>query len=60
MVFNNTFNNISAICWRSVLWVEETGGHGGNHRPFASHWQSLSHNVVHLDLIENGQNIQTP
>jgi len=25
MVFNATFNNISAIWWRSVLLVEETG-----------------------------------
>jgi hypothetical protein len=24
-VFNTTFNNISAILWRSVLLVEETG-----------------------------------
>jgi hypothetical protein len=26
MVFNATFNNISAISWRSVLLVEEAGG----------------------------------
>jgi hypothetical protein len=26
VVFNATFNNISAISWRSVLLVEETGG----------------------------------
>jgi len=25
MVFNATFNNISAISWRSVLLVEATG-----------------------------------
>jgi hypothetical protein len=25
MVFNDTFNNISAISWRSVLLVGETG-----------------------------------
>jgi hypothetical protein len=25
MVFNATFNNISAISWQSVLLVEETG-----------------------------------
>ena len=25
MVFNTTFNNISAIWWQSVLLVEETG-----------------------------------
>jgi hypothetical protein len=49
MVFNATFNTISAISWRSVLLVEETGE---NHRPVANHWQTLSHNVVHLALIE--------
>ena len=46
MVFNTTFNNISAILWRSVLLVEETRVPGVNHRPAASHWQTLSHNVV--------------
>jgi len=34
MVFNATFNNISVISWRSVLWVEETGE---NQRSIASH-----------------------
>jgi hypothetical protein len=43
MTFNVTFNNISVISWRSVLLVEETRE---NHRPVASHWQTLSHNVV--------------
>ena len=43
MVFNATFNNISVISWRSVLLVEQTGE---NHRPVASHWQIVSHNVV--------------
>jgi hypothetical protein len=52
MVFNTTFNNISAISSRSVLLVEETRGPRENHRPVASHWQTLSHNVVHLALIE--------
>ena len=51
MVFNATFNNISAISWQSVLLVDETGGPRENHRPVASHWQTLSHNVVHLALI---------
>jgi len=32
-VFNATFKNISAISWRSVLLVEETGEH---HRHVAS------------------------
>jgi hypothetical protein len=56
MVFNATFNNISVISWRSVLLVEETWEPGENHRPVASHSQTLSHNVVHLALIE----IRTP
>jgi len=34
MVFNATFNIISAVSWRSVLLVEETGE---NHNPAASH-----------------------
>jgi len=42
MVCNATFNNISVISWRSVLLVEETGVPGENHRPVASHWQTLS------------------
>ena len=46
MVFNATFNNISVISWRSILLVEETREPGENHR------QTLSHNVVHLALIE--------
>jgi hypothetical protein len=37
MMFNANFNNISAISWRSVLFVEETGVPGENHRPAASH-----------------------
>jgi hypothetical protein len=52
MMFNATFNNISFISWWSVLLVEETGASGENHRPVVSHWQTLSHNVVHLALIE--------
>ena len=36
LVFNATFNNISAISWWSVLLVEETGVPGENHRPVAS------------------------
>ena len=46
MVLSATFNNISAISWRAVLLVEEAGVSGENHRPVASHWQILSHNVV--------------
>ena len=51
-MFNATFNNISVISWGSDLLVEETGGLGENHRPVASHRQTLSHNLVHRALIE--------
>ena len=40
MVLNDAYNNISVISWRSLLLMEETGG------------QTLSHNVVHLVLVE--------
>jgi len=46
MVFHATCNNISVISWRYILLVEETGVPRENHRPVASHWQTLSHNVV--------------
>jgi hypothetical protein len=52
MMFNATFNTISAISLRSVLLVEETEGPGENHRPVANHFQTLSHNVVQIALIE--------
>jgi hypothetical protein len=38
MVFNTTFNNNSAISWRSFILVEEWGVTGENHRPAAKHW----------------------
>jgi len=46
MVFNATSSNISVILWQSALLVEETRVPGENHRPAASHRQSLSHDVV--------------
>jgi hypothetical protein len=56
MVFNATFNNISVTLWCSILLVEKTGE---NHWPAASHWQTLSHNVVsstpHNDQHSNSQ-----
>jgi hypothetical protein len=36
----------SVISRRSVFLMEETGVPEENHRPAASHWQILSHNVV--------------
>ena len=47
MVFNATFiNDISVISWWKVSLVEEPGVPRENHRSSASHWQTLSHNVV--------------
>ena len=50
IMFNATFSNTSVISWWSVLLVEETGRPGGNHQPVASHWQTVSHNVVSSTL----------
>jgi hypothetical protein len=61
MVFNATFNNISDISWRSVLLVEETGVPGENHRPVASHWQTLllkvnsQYTVLKINNIKNNK-----
>jgi hypothetical protein len=44
--------HIQYKCMRSVLLVKETGGPGENHPLVASHWQTLSHNAVHITLIE--------
>jgi hypothetical protein len=56
MVFSATFNNISVISWQLVLLLEETGVPGENHQPAASHWQTLSPNVVlstpHMSSIQ--------
>jgi hypothetical protein len=46
MVFNATFNTISAIPWRSDLLVEGTGVPEESHQPVKTHGQTLSHNVV--------------
>ena len=46
-VFNATFNNISVISWRSVLFLEEIGVLGKKtHWPVESHWQTFSYYVV--------------
>ena len=37
MVLNANFNNISVILWLSVLFAEEIGIFGENHRPATSH-----------------------
>ena len=54
MMLNATFNNISVISWRVFLLVEETGTPKENHQPVASHWQTLSHNVVSTTPRLNG------
>jgi len=36
-MFKATFKNVSAILWRSVVLVEETGIPEENHQPSASH-----------------------
>ena len=56
--FNTTFNNISAISWRSALLVEETEAPGENRRPVACHWQILSHAVSSTCLHEWDSNSQ--
>jgi hypothetical protein len=38
IVLNVFFSNISAISWRPVLVMEESGVPGENHRPWASNW----------------------
>jgi hypothetical protein len=59
MVFNATFNIFSVISWWSVLLVEKTGVSGENHHPVASHWHTLSHNVVsNPPRAERGSNSQ--
>jgi hypothetical protein len=50
MVFNATFNNISAISWRSVLLVEETRVPGENHRPVAV-TDKLYHIVLYISPL---------
>jgi hypothetical protein len=46
MVFKSNFNNISVILWLPVLLMGQTVVPEENHQPVASHWQTLSHNVV--------------
>jgi hypothetical protein len=46
------YSTIFQLWWWSVLLFGRTRWPGENHRPVASNWQTLSHNVVHLTLIE--------
>ena len=58
LCFSATFNNISAISWRTVYVLEEAGVSGENYRPWTSNWYTLSLAAVsrvHLSWnIENG------
>ena len=45
-LLNATLDNISVLSWQPALLLEETEVPGENHRPAASHWQTLSHYVV--------------
>jgi hypothetical protein len=57
MVFNVTFNNISAISWRSVLFVEETGGSTRRKPPTCR--KSLTKTLEHYkSLNDDGQQFQ--
>jgi hypothetical protein len=50
MVFNATFNNISAILWQSLLLMEETGVYRENHRPVTRYWPPTCHTLLTTDL----------
>ena len=59
------FNNISVISWQSLLLMEETGVPGENHRPTASHWQTLNYHIMFsgwssLNVIYKLLTYQTP
>ena len=46
-------STIFQLYWSSHFFLaEETGGPGENYRLVASRWQTFSHNVLHLPLIE--------
>ena len=52
MVFNTTFNNISVISWWTVLCQRKPEDPEKTTTCHNSLTKTLSHNVVHLTLIE--------
>ena len=50
-VLNGTFNNISVILWRSVLLVVDTVVPRENHRPAASHWQTITRDLSTINHL---------
>ena len=60
MVLNATFNNISAISWRSVLLVVETGLNPGKTANLSQVAHKLYHILLHrVDLAINGFELTT-
>ena len=51
MVFNDTFNNISAILWWSVLLVEEAEVPGGNNRLAARYAYTMKDTYTIVDVF---------
>jgi hypothetical protein len=60
MVFNATFNNISAISSRSVLLVEETGVPRENHRPVIDKlFHIICFDPIYILMIRKARNSET-
>ena len=58
-VFNATFNNISVISWRSVLYLEEIGVLGKNPTDLSKVTDKLYHIMLYLVIITAKQKNQT-
>jgi hypothetical protein len=52
----------SILWWRSILLVDKTGIPGENHRPVASHWQTLSQCCIEktIDLSQVTDKLYQP